>query len=266
MTSHCNNLDNGQQTLYLQTSPEYAMKRLLAAGSGCIYQICRAFREDELGRYHNPEFLLLEWYRVGFNHHQLMAEMDELLTLLLGTSSADKTSYQQLFIEHLQVDPLSATSEDLQQLVTNKANGPILDDKDQMMQCLFSTLIEPVIAVEKPLMVYDFPASQSALARISTVDPRVADRFEVYYKGIELANGFHELKSANEQRQRFIADNQQRKLLGKAEHPLDERLLAALEAGLPDCAGVAMGLDRLLMLMLDKKSISDVLPFPLARA
>ncbi len=263
MTSQCQSIGQGKVPLYLQTSPEFAMKRLLASGSGCIYQICRAFRDDELGRFHNPEFLMLEWYRVGFDHNQLMSEMDELLMLVLESEPSDRISYQQLFVDTLQIDPLTVSDNTLNQLVLSKANGPDLDDRDQNLQCLFSTLIEPNLAPEKPIMVYDFPASQSALARLSTFDPRVADRFEVYYRGIELANGFHELKDADEQRQRFLADNEQRKQLNKSTKPLDERFLAALTSGLPNCAGVALGLDRLLMLKLNKPSISDVLPFPL---
>lgn len=252
--------------LYLQTSPEFAMKRLLAAGSGCIYQIGRAFRNDEAGRYHNPEFLMLEWYRVGFDHLQLMDEVDQLLVTVLETEPADKISYRDLFIQQLDMDPLSATLEQLQQMVTVKANGPLLDDRDQLLHCLFSILIEPELGQQRPLMVYDFPASQSALARLSASDPSVADRFEVYYRGVELANGFHELKDVAEQRQRFIEDNRQRELQGKNIMPLDERFLAALDAGLPDCAGIALGLDRLLMLKLGKTSIRDVMPFPIERA
>ncbi|MCP3673445.1 MAG: elongation factor P--(R)-beta-lysine ligase [Gammaproteobacteria bacterium] len=263
MTSKCQCIGQGKAPLYLQTSPEFAMKRMLASGSGCIYQICRAFRDDELGRFHNPEFLMLEWYRVGFDHKQLMSEMDELLMLVLESEPADRVSYQQLFFDTLQLDPLTVSDDVLNQLVLSKANGPDLDDRDQNLQCLFSTLIEPNIAPSKPIMVYDFPASQSALARLSTSDPRVADRFEVYYRGVELANGFHELKDADEQRQRFLDDNAQRKRLNKSTKPLDERFLAALTSGLPNCAGVALGLDRLLMLKLNKPSISDVLPFPL---
>jgi len=266
MTSHCSNVECGTQTLYLQTSPEFSMKRLIAAGSGCIYQICRAFRDDESGRMHNPEFLLLEWYRMGYDYYQLMSEMDELLHLILGTKKADKVSYQQLFIDYLQIDPLIAPLEDLQQIVFNKMNGLKLDDRDQLLQVLFSSLIEPEIAKERPLMVFEFPASQSALACLSPTDPRVAERFEVYFQGIELANGFHELTDDAEQRQRFTNDNQQRKASGKDEKPLDERFLSALESGLPDCSGVALGLDRLLMLQLQKKSIAEVMPFPINRA
>lgn len=266
LSSNFQQVGQENTALYLQTSPEFAMKRLLAAGSGCIYQICRAFRNDELARYHNPEFLMLEWYRLNFDHRQLMSEMNELLMAILATGDADIITYQQLFLNFLQIDPLTASIKQLQQLVTEQANGPILDDRDELLQCLFAILIEPQLGLEVPLMVYDFPASQSALARLSQADCRVAERFEVYYRGIELANGFHELKDADEQRQRFIADNGLRKSQGKAVKPLDERFLAALDSGLPDCAGVAMGLDRLLMLKLNKQSISEVMPFTLDRA
>jgi lysyl-tRNA synthetase class 2 len=266
LKSSYQNSQGEKQPLYLQTSPEFAMKRLLAAGSGSIYQICRAYRDDEVGRYHNPEFLMLEWYRIDFDHLQLMAEMDELLTVILETKPADIITYQQLFIDTLQLDPLEEKNSNLQQIVIEKANGPILDDRDELLHCLFGVLIEPLLGQERPLMVTDFPASQSSLARLSKTDPRVADRFEVYYKGIELANGFHELKDATEQRERFNQDNAQRKILEKDQKPLDERFLAALESGLPDCAGVALGLDRLLMLKLNKKRIQEVMPFTLDRA
>ncbi len=266
MTSCCNSVEDGSRTLYLQTSPEFAMKRLIAAGSGCIYQICRAFRDDESGRVHNPEFLLLEWYRMEYDHFQLMSEMDELLGLVLGTKKAHKVSYQQLFMDYLQFDPLTASTDDIQHLVLKKINGLKLDDRDQMLQVLFSSLIEPSIAKNRPLMVFDYPASQSALARLSTSDQRVAERFEVYYRGVELANGFHELTHEGEQRQRFLNDNLQRKATGKEEKPLDERFLSAIGSGLPDCSGVALGLDRLLMLLLQKESIVEVMPFPINRA
>ncbi|MFT5452181.1 MAG: lysyl-tRNA synthetase class 2 [Enterobacterales bacterium] len=266
LESSYQNNQGEKKPLYLQTSPEFAMKRLLAAGSGSIYQICRAYRDDEVGRYHNPEFLMLEWYRIDFDHRQLMAEMDELLIAILDTEPADIITYQQLFIDTLQLDPLEETNSNLQKIVTEKANGPILDERDELLHCLFGILIEPLLGQEKPLMVVDFPASQSSLARLSKTDPRVAERFEVYYKGIELANGFHELKDATEQRERFNQDNARRKSLGKEQKPIDERFLAALESGLPDCAGVALGLDRLLMCKLNKKSIREVMPFTLDRA
>ncbi|PCJ50243.1 MAG: elongation factor P lysine(34) lysyltransferase [Gammaproteobacteria bacterium] len=266
LSTRSKHLNKGQTPLYLQTSPEFAMKRLLASGMGSIYQICRAFRDDETGRYHNPEFLMLEWYRVNFNHLQLMAEMDELLVMVLDTEPADIITYQALFLEILGVDPLEDSNECFQKLVTEKANGPTLTDRDELLHCLFAVLIEPQLGKKRPLMVCDFPASQSSLARLSKQDPRVSERFEVYYKGIELANGFHELKDADEQRKRFEQDNAQRLKLNKTQRPLDERLLAALQSGIPDCAGVALGLDRLLMLKLNKKSIQEVMPFPIDRA
>ena len=266
MISQCQSIGQGNSTIYLQTSPEFAMKRLLSAGSGSIYQICRAFRDDESGRYHNPEFLMLEWYRVGYDHWQIMSEMDELLVSILNCKAAEIISYQQIFLYYLQIDPLSIPVQQLQEIVIEKTNGPKLEDRDQMLQCLFSTLIEPELGHTKPIMIHDFPASQAALACMSILDPRVAERFEVYFQGVELANGFHELTDADEQRQRFLADNQQRKLQNKQLLPLDERFLAALDSGMPDCAGVAMGLDRLLMLKLKKQSISEVMPFPIDRA
>ena len=263
MKSQCQSMGQGKVPLYLQTSPEFSMKRLLSAGSGSIYQIGRAYRDDESGRYHNPEFLMLEWYRVDFDHLQLMREVEELLSLILGSNTASTISYQQLFIKHLGIDPLSISDADLQILVTEHAKGPDLNDRDQMLQCLFSILIEPELGFEQPLIVYNYPASQAALARISKIDPRVAERFEVYYRGVELANGFHELANSKEQRQRFLADNEKRRALGKEERPYDERLLAALDSGFPNCAGVALGLDRLLMLKLNKTSIAEVMPFPI---
>jgi len=256
-------VESKKTNYYLQTSPEFAMKRLLAAGSGSIYQICHAYRDDELGKYHNPEFLMLEWYRLDFTHIDLMHEMSELLVYLLDCKPAETISYQQLFIDILNIDPLLASDQELQNAVTNKVKGPNLACRDQLLQCLFASLIEPFIAQERPLIVKDFPASQSALARLSKSDPRVAERFEVYFKGVELANGFHELKDPSEQRQRFETDNKERLAQGKAVKPIDERLIAALSSGLPDCSGVALGLDRLLMIKLNKSSITEVLPFPI---
>lgn len=262
------NLPNGTQSFYLQTSPEYAMKRLLAAGSGSIYQLCKAFRQDEAGRYHNPEFTMLEWYRVNHDHHQLMNEMDDLLKLILNTASAERMSYQHLFLKTLHIDPLSATVAQLADCAKqNNVNlADTLDTKDDWLQLLMSHCIEPSLGQMAPTFVYDFPASQAALARINPDDSRVASRFEVYYKGIELANGFHELQNANEQRQRFENNLTSRKQLGLTALPIDENFLAALEHGLPDCAGVALGIDRLIMLALGAEHIHDVISFDIVRA
>ena len=254
--------------LYLQTSPEFHMKRLLSAGSGSIFQICKAFRNEESGRFHNPEFTLLEWYRVGFDHFLLMDEMDQLLQIVLNCEAARRCSYQEAFIEVLDVDPLTADLKELKEAGSKLKLGDVLDnetDKDTILQLLFCMAIEPVIALHRPCFVYNFPASQAALARISEDDPRVAERFEVYYKGIELANGFHELSDPQEQLKRFQEDNHQRRLKGLEEMPIDQHFIDSLE-NLPDCAGVALGIDRLIMLATEQTHIDDVLSFAIRGA
>lgn len=255
--------------LYLMTSPEFHMKRLLAAGSGCIYQIGKAFRNEENGRYHNPEFTMLEWYRVGFDHHDLMAEMDALLQQVLQCEAAEKMTYQNAFLQVLGVCPLEASMQQLKVVANELGLSDIAEpeeDRDTLLQLLFSVGVENKIGLQVPAIVYDFPASQAALARINKQDPRVADRFEVYFKGIELANGFHELDDAKEQLARFEADNQKRVEMGLSPQPIDHHLIAALEAGLPACAGVALGIDRLIMLALNCDHIDDVTAFPFPKA
>ncbi len=255
--------------LYLMTSPEFHMKRLLAAGSGCIYQIGKAFRNEENGRYHNPEFTMLEWYRVGFDHHDLMAEMDALLQQVLQCEAAEKMTYQNAFLQVLGVCPLEASMQQLKVVGNELGLSDIAEpeeDRDTLLQLLFSVGVESKIGLQVPAIVYDFPASQAALARINKQDPRVADRFEVYFKGIELANGFHELDDAKEQLARFEADNQKRIEMGLQPQPIDHNLIAALEAGLPACAGVALGIDRLIMLALNCDHIDDVTAFPFPKA
>lgn len=257
------------KTLYLMTSPEFHMKRLLAAGSGSIYQIAKAFRNEENGRYHNPEFTMLEWYRVGFDHHQLMDEMDQLLQQVLLTGEAERMTYQQAFLTVLKVCPLEATLCELKAVASTLGLSDIAEpetDRDTLLQLLFSVGVEPVIGQQVPAFVYDFPASQAALAKVNPNDPRVAERFEVYFKGIELANGFHELDDSQEQRKRFEQDNEKRLEMGLTAQPIDEHLIAALEAGLPPCAGVALGIDRLIMLALQLKHIDQVTAFPFPRA
>ncbi|WP_375751651.1 elongation factor P--(R)-beta-lysine ligase [Vibrio sp. HN007] len=257
------------QNLYLMTSPEFHMKRLLAAGSGSIYQICKSFRNEENGRHHNPEFTMLEWYRVGFNHHDLMEEMDELLQLILGCGKAVKTTYQQAFLSVLEVCPLEAPMDELKEAAYELGLRDIAEkeeDRDTLLQLLFSVGVEPHIGQHAPAFVYDFPASQAALAKINQDDPRVADRFEVYYKGIELANGFHELDDSAEQLARFVEDNQYRNKSGLEMQPIDYNLIDALKAGLPACAGVALGIDRLIMLALDCDHIDQVTAFSFPRA
>ncbi|WP_428772722.1 elongation factor P--(R)-beta-lysine ligase [Vibrio sp.] len=251
--------------LYFATSPEFHMKRLLAAGSGSIFQIAKAFRNEENGRYHNPEFTLLEWYRVGFDHHQLMDEMDQLLQGILNCLPAERLSYQQAFIRVLGVCPLTASMPTLKNTAATLGLSDIAEpeqDRDTLLQLLFSVGVESKIGQQAPAFVYDFPASQAALAKINPDDPRVAERFEVYFKGIELANGFHELDDGDEQLARFEADNAKRRQMGLAEQPIDHHLIAALNAGLPACAGVALGIDRLIMLALGCDHIDQVTAFP----
>jgi len=254
--------------LYLQTSPEFHMKRLLAAGSGSIFQICKAFRNEESGQFHNPEFTILEWYQLNYDHHKLMDEMDQLLQLVLNTEPARRCTYQEAFLEILNVDPLIANLAQLKQAGSKLKLGSVLNDetdKDTLLQLLFCVAIEPVIAIDKPCFVFNFPASQAALARISKDDKRVAERFEVYYKGIELANGFHELSDPQEQLKRFIEDNKTRKKNKLEEMPIDRHFIDSLEK-LPDCSGVALGIDRLIMLATEQKHIDDVLSFTIKRA
>jgi lysyl-tRNA synthetase class 2 len=256
---------SSSHTLYLHTSPEYAMKRLLAAGCEHIYQIGPVFRHEGSGRLHSPEFTLLEWYRTGFSMQNLIDEVSELLQTTLRVQHVEQVTYQQVFLRFLKFDPLVANKEEL--LVAAKANN--IDfygdseslDRDDLLQLLFSEVIEPEFAKQHPVIVSHFPASQAALATLCNDDKRVANRFEAYYKGIELANGFHELTHVKEQRQRFEQDNQKRLALGKPPMPIDERFLSALEAGLPDCAGVAIGVDRLQMLMTGAMHIRDVMAF-----
>ncbi|AXW86090.1 poxB regulator PoxA [Lonsdalea britannica] len=255
--------------LYLMTSPEYHMKRLLAAGSGPIYQLGRSFRNEESGRYHNPEFTMLEWYRPHYDMYRLMNEVDDLLQQVLECESAEMLTYQQAFQRHLDVDPLSADKAQLREVAETLGVGDVAhqeEDRDTLLQLLFAVGVEVNIGRDKPAFVYHFPATQASLAEISTEDHRVAERFEVYFKGIELANGFRELTDSAEQRQRFEQDNRKRAARGLPVQPIDENLLDALTAGIPDCAGVALGVDRLIMLALKAESISEVIAFPVDRS
>ncbi len=251
------------QTGYLQTSPEYAMKRLLAAGSGDIYQLSKNYRADERGRKHQPEFTLLEWYRIGWDHHRLMAEVYELIAHISGIAQKEEFTYRDVFINTLKIDPLLISDEELRQLA-NLHFGPLPDDlfRDDYLSLLFAEKIEPDLGDDAIVFVYDFPASQSALARLLPENAQCAGRFECYARGVELANGFWELTGVDEQRKRFIADNEKRKLMGKEEINIDEAFLQALESGLPECSGVALGVERLLMLALNKEHINEVLSFP----
>jgi len=258
------------QILYLQTSPEFHMKRLLASGYGSVYQICKAFRHEEFGRHHNPEFTILEWYRLGFDQHDLIDEVDELLSAILKSTKAEKISYQEVFLKFVNTDPLTASFTELYNVIElhNKAEDWLLDSKDcdLLLQFIFSEIIEKQIGLTAPCFVYNFPVAQASLAKECPKDRRVAQRFECYFKGIELANGFNELTDANIQMARFEQDNQKRKLLGLPMKEIDKNFIDALMLGLPQCAGVALGIDRLMMIALDKESIEQVISFTIEQA
>lgn len=252
-----------QENYYLQTSPEYAMKRLLASGSGPIYQITKAYRDGEYGNHHNPEFTMLEWYRPGFNHHDLIAEIDLFFQATMNTQPADHMSYRDLFITHLAIDPLTCHLKELHALLAVKQISVDIPsiDHDTALQLLLAHCIEPKLGLHQPIFIYDFPPSQAALAKIRPDEHPVAERFEAYIQGYEVANGFHELQNAEEQQKRFELDQLKRKKAGKNVPAIDDRLIHALKQGLPNCAGVAIGLDRLLMLLAKKNHIKEVISF-----
>lgn len=251
---------------WLQTSPEYAMKRLLADGSGPIFQVCKAFRGGEAGPRHNPEFTLLEWYRPGYDLRDLMAEVAELVCELLDERPVRYVAYRELFEAAVGLDPHRASADELESCARQRvdyAGGA--ESRDTWLDLLMSHVIQPSLA--DVVLVYDYPASQAALARLRPDgEIPVAERFELFLDGVELANGYRELTDAVEQRRRFEADNAVLATRGEPPRPLDEQLLAALESGLPDCAGVALGLDRLLMLKLGAGSLADVLAFDWSRS
>lgn len=259
----------GGGTRYLHTSPEFPMKRLLAAGSGDIYQIARVFRDGEAGRYHNPEFSLLEWYRVGMDHHALMDEVTTLVRRLMpDRGTVERLSYRQVFAAFLGIDnihraPVAHLMAMAQGQHIHPPPGLDADDLDGWRDLLLSHGIIPHLGqAGRITFLHDYPASQAALARLRDDhgDP-VAERFELFLDGVELANGFHELTDATEQAQRFANDNRVRRARGQVELPVDEHLLAALGAGMPPCAGVALGLDRLLMVASQVGHLREVISF-----
>lgn len=274
--------------LFLQTSPEFAMKRLLASGSGDIFQICKAFRDDEVGRQHNPEFTILEWYRTGFSMQDLIDETAELLMTVLNAytqtcTTVEQYTYAELFEQYCNFSPLCVTPKQLLKqlevfglqdysasvLGAIRAainHGQISESKreqihtDAILQVLFNKYIETQIGQNCPAIVTHFPASQASLATLAD-DGLTANRFEVYYKGVELANGFNELQDPELQLARFNSDNQKRRALGLPTVAVDTNFIEALRAGLPKCSGIALGVDRLIMLALNKQEIREVLSF-----
>ena len=258
-------------TRYLAPSPEYAMKRLLAAGCGDIYQICKVFRDAERGRWHNPEFTMIEWYRVGLDDAALMSEVEALIAELLAPvrsiGPAERLSYAEALRRHAGVDAFDSTEDEL--LDAARQHG--IDckaelDRDAKLDLLMGLVVGPQLGRDQPCFVCDYPASQAALARLKPGLPRVAARFELYLDGLELANGFHELAQAQEQRARFMHDLALRRARRQVQAPLDESFLAALESGLPDCAGVALGFDRLVALALGADTLAEAMTFSIENA
>ncbi|WP_426369618.1 elongation factor P--(R)-beta-lysine ligase [Pseudocolwellia sp. HL-MZ7] len=261
---------NNADTLYLQTSPEFCMKRLLASGYQSIYQISKAFRHEAKGHIHNPEFTILEWYRIGFQQDDLILEVSDLIQAILKCDMPKVITYQNLFLEHLNIDALDTSVEELKDVISNhnKMSDWLKDESsiDTLLQFILSELIEPNVGIDTPIFIRDFPINQASLAKMNMSDERVADRFECYFKGIELVNGFCELTDAIVQVERFNKDNLERKQLGLEEKVIDRRFIQALESGLPSCSGVALGIDRLLMLALNKQDIEEVITFTIDRA
>ncbi len=257
-------------TWYLQSSPEFHMKRLLAAGSGPIYQISKAFRQGEAGRRHNPEFTLLEWYRPGFSAADLMRELTDLMQHLLGMAPVVQTcAYAELFAQSLQLNIFATDSATLRDCAIAQQIPDAADlvlERDAWLDLLWTECIEPQLPPAQLTFVTDYPASQAALAELNAQDPRTAARFEMYYANLELANGFQELTDATAQTARFNADNVQRQHAGQPTLPLDTRFLAALQHGLPRCAGVAVGLDRILLARTGLSSLDQVQTFATERA
>jgi lysyl-tRNA synthetase class 2 len=260
----------GMGRFHMCTSPEYAMKRLLAAGSGDIYQICKVFRDAERGRWHNPEFTLIEWYRLGFDDAALMTEVETLIGCLLAPrrlEAAERLSYSAALQRHAGVDAHGASDGDLTEAA--RRHGIVCHaelDRDAKLDLLMGLVVGPRLGVERPCFICDYPASQAALARLKPGLPPVAARFELYLNGVELANGFHELVNAGEQRARFDQELALRRARGQVQPPLDENLLAALAAGVPDCAGVALGFDRLVAVALGAPRLADAMAFTIDNA
>jgi elongation factor P--(R)-beta-lysine ligase len=256
---------------YLCPSPEYAMKRLLAAGSGDIYQICKVFRDAERGRWHNPEFTMIEWYRIGLDDAALMDEVESLVGRLLAAARilqpAERLTYAAALQRHAGVDAFSSSDAEL--LEAAARHGITCEaqlDRDAKLDLLMGLVVGPKLGRENPCFICDYPASQAALARLKPGEPRVAARFELYLDGLELANGFHELVQPQEQRSRFLQDLALRRSRGQVQPPLDENLLAALENGMPDCAGVALGFDRLVAIALGADRLADTMSFNIDNA
>jgi lysyl-tRNA synthetase class 2 len=257
------------RTMWLQTSPEFGMKRLLAAGAAAIYQITRAFRAGEQGARHNPEFTIVEWYRPGDTMIEGMQILSDLAEALLSLGPAERISYGDAFAAHVGVDPHRASAAELamaaERHAISYANSPASADRDEWLNLLLAHLVEPQLGRQRPTILFDYPASQAALAQVEG-DPPVAKRFELYVRGVELANGYQELTDADTLRRRNREANEQRAADGKIRLPEESRLLAAMDAGLPACSGTALGFDRVVMVAAGATSLAEIMAFPIDRA
>ena len=259
----------GDSDLFLQTSPEFAMKRLLAAGMRAIYSIGPVFRAGERGANHNPEFTMVEWYRVGDDLQAGMALLDQLVRRAMGGAASEVITYQEAFLRHAGIDPLVASVAELSALAVGKRLGVDAswsDDTDTWLDLLFSELVQPKLGAARPTIVSHYPASQSALARIAEEDRRTAERFELFVRGVELANGYHELLDGGELMARNEQTEAKRVQLGRPRLPVSSRLIQAMQSGIPACSGCALGLDRLIMVAVRAQQIDEVLTFPIERA
>lgn len=248
---------------YLHSSPEYGMKRLLSEGIGDIYQLAHVFRQGEYGQRHNPEFMMAEWYRLGMPFEEMIEETLDFIRLFVGPLPGAVISYREAIKKYTGIDYVNASVEEISELLGDKVyKGAENEGKDALLNILLPLYVEPQLGQGELTALAYYPATQAALAKTQNIDGEaVAERFEVYFKGVELANGYHELADAKEQRQRLIEANQARVKMGKRELPIDERFLKALDKGLPECCGVAVGVDRLMLLRHAKSSLKEVIPF-----
>ncbi len=247
---------------FLFSSPEFPMKRLLSAGSGDIFYLGHVWRHEDAGDRHSPEFLLAEWYRIGISFAEIIDETIEFVGRFIGNHPTRFVSYREAFQRYASLDPFTASLEELQAACSHVQGYPLEhSSRDDLLNLILALKVEPAFDPHEITLLYHYPASQAALARHTEEEGHmVAERFEIYCQGLELANGYHELADPNEQKTRFLADNAVRRHRGKEEYPIDDRFLLALERGLPDCCGVAVGVDRLLMLREQASSIGDVMP------
>ena len=266
-------LPGESRSRFLQTSPELAMKRLLSGDAPdraeAIYQVTRAFRGGEAGARHNPEFTIVEWYRLGDGYTEGKRLLAELAQALFDADAVDEITYREAFVKYAEFDPFAVDTAELPSIATAAGlavPAQMGDDRDAWLDLFLSEVVAPNLGTERPTILCDYPASQAALAKLSVDDPAVAERFELFYRGVELANGYHELCDADELRERFETANTQRVADGRRALPLPEQLLAAMDSGLPACSGCALGFDRAVMLAVGAKSLGEVMPFTIERA